>query len=81
MRARDLLNHLRRQPFVPIRLYISDGAFYDVRHPEMMLVSASTVYIAQPPEEDGVPAHTVLCDPLHITRVEPINGELPELGE
>jgi len=45
-----------------------------VLHPEMMLVTPCNIYIALPPLEDGVPVGgSVYCDPMHITRVEPIN--------
>ena len=74
MRPSEILNHLRRQPFAPIRIHVSDGASYDVTHPEMMAVTAAVVFIAQPPEKDGVPERSVYCDPVHITRIEPLDG-------
>jgi len=43
-------------------------------HPEMMAVTTTVVFIAQPPETDGVPQHSVRCDPVHITRIEPLEG-------
>ena len=42
---RELLAIQREQPFVPIRVHVSDGAAYEVRHPEMMLVTVSLVFI------------------------------------
>lgn len=78
MRAKEILSHLRKQPFQPIRIYISDGASYAVRHPEMMAVSNTAVFIALPPMRGGVPDNNVHCDPVHITRIEPLNGAKPK---
>ncbi len=78
MRPNVILAHVRKQPFVPFRVHISDGASYDVPHPEMILVTSNTVVIAQPPIAEGVPEHSVLCDPIHVTRIEPINGAKPK---
>ena len=74
VRPVEILSHVRRRPFQPIRVHVSDGASYDVRHPEMMMVTTRVVMIAQPPEVDGVPDRSVYCDPLHIARIELIDG-------
>ena len=73
-----ILSHVRKQPFVPFRIYISDGASYDVPHPEMIFVTATTIVIAVPPITEGVPERSVLCDPIHVTRIEPIDGAKPK---
>ena len=75
----ELINHLRNQPFQPLRLHLSDGSCYDVRHPELALVTLTQVAVAIPPPQGGVPERMVYCDPNHITRVEPIprNGAEP----
>ena len=80
MRAQQILAHLRKQPFVPIRIFVSDGATYDVRHPGMAAVSTVEVVIGLEPTsgpasfEDDVPQRFAYCDPVHITRIEPLNG-------
>ena len=73
MSAKELLAQQRRQPFTGMRLHISDRHAYEVLHPEMMMVTRTLVFIAQPPVKEGVPEQHVYCDPVHITRVEPIN--------
>ena len=78
MRASEILVHQRTRPFRAIRIHLSDGASYEVRHPEMMAVTTSVIFIAQPPEKDGVPERSVYCDPLHVTRIEPIDGQTPD---
>jgi hypothetical protein len=78
MRPDEIRTHLRRQPFRPIRVYLSDGSHYDVRHPELALVSRMDVVIAIDPGNDDVPERSVYCDPVHVTRIEPINGQDPK---
>lgn len=74
MRPDDIRTHLRRQPFQPLRIYISDGSKYEVRHPELMLVTRTEVVIALDPGSDKIPEHKIFCDPVHITQIEPVNG-------
>lgn len=74
MRPNDLIDHLRKQPFKPIRLFVSDGSAFDVRHPEMLMVGRTEVIVAIQ-QAIGMPAERfIYLDPVHITRVEPING-------
>lgn len=74
MTANELLDLQRARPFRPLHIFLSDGQGYEVRHPEMMLVTRTKVVIALP-NGGGVPEQTVFCDPVHITRVVPIEGE------
>jgi hypothetical protein len=72
MTPTDLITHLRRQPFRPFRLHLSDGSAYDVRHPELALVTLTEVAVAIPAVSGNVPERMIYCDPFHITRVEPL---------
>lgn len=74
MRPDEIRAHLRRQPFRPIRIYVSDGASYDVRHPELALVTRAEVVIALDSGNDDIPERSAYCDPIHITRIEPLDG-------
>ena len=74
MRPDEIRAHLRREPFRPIRIYISDGSSYDVRHPELMFVSRAEVVIGLDAGDDELPERSVYCDPLHITRIEPVDA-------
>ncbi len=75
MRPKQIYEHLRTRPFVPIRIHISDGSHYDVAHPELALVTQLQIAIAIEPMKDDVPLRFVFCDPLHVTRIEPFNGK------
>jgi hypothetical protein len=77
MRASEILSHLRRHPFVPIRIFVSDGASYDVCHPAMAAVSHLELVIGLPPFDEDVPDRFAYCDPIHVTRIEPLDGSKP----
>lgn len=74
MRPGEIRAHLRRRPFRPLRVYISDGSSYDVRHPELMLVTRREVVIALDPGDDEIPERSAYCDPVHIPSIEPIDA-------
>lgn len=74
MRAQEIRNHLRKQPFQPFRIYLSNGLSYDVRHPEFMLVGQRDVIIALDLGEDDIPGRFAYCDPVHVANIEPLDG-------
>jgi hypothetical protein len=74
MTPESLQEHRHRQPFVPFRPFLFDGSAHEVRHPEMMLVMRREVVIAIPKPGEEFARRAVYCDPMHITRLEPING-------
>ena len=77
MRPEDILELLRATSFEPFRVYLSDGAVYEVRHPDMAIAQRSKVTIAVPGPEgpDGPAERTVNCSLMHITRTELLNGQ------
>jgi hypothetical protein len=68
---------LARRPFKPFRLVMSSGQTYDVRHPEMALLTRSDLLVGIDETEDGVPAEFKICSLLHVSAIEPINTTLP----
>lgn len=48
MRPDDLAALLERRPFQPLRLHLTDGKQFEIRHPEMALVWRSVVRIFGP---------------------------------
>ena len=76
MRPEDILEMLRKHPFEPFRIHLSDGVAFDVRHPDMAIVQRSKVIVAVPGPEglDGPAERTVNCALIHITRTEVVNG-------
>lgn len=76
MRPDDLLELIRAQPFEPFRIHLSDGAAYDIRHPDQIITQRSKVIVGVPGRDapDGPAEHTVHCALMHITRTEQLNG-------
>lgn len=79
MRAEELRGLLDRRPFVPIRLYFSDGTAFDIRYPEMALLTRSTVEVGISEREgEKIADRAVSATLLHIVRVENLNGKLAD---
>jgi hypothetical protein len=70
----SIQKRLIQHPFQPFRVCISDGTTYEVRQPEMALVLEREVIIALPKPGQEIARHAISCDPLHITRIEPIEA-------
>jgi hypothetical protein len=61
---------LIRQPFEPMRVKMSSGEVFEIRHPEMAAVAKNCLVIVLP-EADGSPSDRVeYCSYLHISGVE-----------
>ena len=63
---------LGQQPFHPFRLVMSSGQNHDVRHPEMALLTRTSILVGVDITDDGVPAEFKNCSLLHVTAVEPL---------
>lgn len=75
MRLDELSTHLHKHPFIPIRVFVSDGSHYDVRDRDFMLLSRSEVVIGLDAGSDNFPERNAYIDPVHITWIEPISGK------
>lgn len=67
---RDLLT---QQPFRPFRLVMSSGQTYEVRHPEMAMLTRTDILVGVDETDEGVPANFKICSLLHVTAVEPLS--------
>ena len=45
MAPEDLERKLRSRPFTPFRMYLSDGATYEVNHPELVLLGRRSLVL------------------------------------
>jgi hypothetical protein len=72
MRPDDIRDMLRRQPFLPFRLHLSNGQTFDIRHPEVALVTRMGIVIAIPGSAatESVPDRFDIVSPLHINNIE-----------
>lgn len=76
MRPEELRALLRRQPFVPIRVHLSEGKTYDIKRPEMAFLTRSTVEIGlEKRPGSGVADQVMYCSLVHVVRVENLDGK------
>lgn len=75
---RDLL---KKQPFQPFRLVMSSGQSYDVRHPEMTMLTRTDILVGVGDTKEGVPASFKICSLLHVTAIEPLEPAASESGK
>lgn len=64
---------LQKRPFQPIRISSSSGESYEVRHPEMALLTRTELLIGIA-ERRGFPSRYRALSLLHITAVEPLDS-------
>ncbi len=69
-----MLNFLRKQPFQPFRMNLTDGRTYDISHPELAMVGRSSLAIGQmrPQEAEPIYDRMVTVSLLQIMQIEPI---------
>ncbi|MEI6239021.1 MAG: hypothetical protein WCR51_01395 [Planctomycetia bacterium] len=60
---------LRRQPFEPFAIRMSNGEVHEVRHPECAIVMKTKVILGYPEENRAV--HCVL---IHVNTIEPLQA-------
>jgi hypothetical protein len=78
MRPEELMLLLRRRPFIPLRLHMTDGQTYDIRHPDNVMVLRSRVDIGVVPDPAiGIVEHVDYCSLLPIVRVEELQTATP----
>ena len=69
----EIRTALRKQPFEPFRLVMTDGGSLDIRHPDLLWVGQESAHVGL----TGDPAQTlferfVFVDLAHIIRLEPL---------
>lgn len=78
MHAEVIRRHLDAQPFLPLRIHVSDGSTYEVHDRGHVFVWTRQLIIGTEIGRNELPLRSVYIDPVHVTRIEPIvNGEPP----
>lgn len=78
MRPEELMRLLRMRPFKPLRICTTDGAAFEVRHPDQVLVTISRIEIGlEPNPRTGVWRKSEHIAPLHVARVEELEPTAP----
>lgn len=76
MRPEDLLELVRAQPFVPLRIHTTTGQMYDIRHPDQILVLRSRIVLGAG-GQNGIPEHTEHVALVHVARIEELRSDSP----
>ena len=73
MSPEDNRGQLRQRPFRPFRITLTDGRSYEIRHPELVAVGRSTIFLGFPAPDDPEPVYDryAIISLLHIMQVEP----------
>ena len=74
MRAHEILDALRRHPFEPFLLQLTNGQSYMVPGRDFAWVTKSSVFIGVPSGSDEIPDRSIQCDLLHVVSIGPVNG-------
>jgi hypothetical protein len=64
---------LNRRPFEPMRVKLSSGEIFDIRHPEMAMLTKSALVISLPESDGGPSDRFEVCSYLHIASVETLS--------
>ncbi|MFO7902884.1 MAG: hypothetical protein ACQESR_22080 [Planctomycetota bacterium] len=72
MRADEVRDLLRKQPFQPFRVRLSTGQGYEIRHPEFAALTRASLFVGAPTEKGRLPDRMIQCDLLHVTALEPL---------
>ena len=71
MRPEELRAIRDAEPFVPFRIFLTDGKSYDVPHRDFLMIARNLVDIGVPGDPgSGVYDRIVHISPLHVVRVE-----------
>jgi hypothetical protein len=72
--AKEVLDRVKREPFIPFRIVMSSGEAYEIRHPELVMVGRREIIVGTPAQDDPrISDHHDYLSMLHVTVLE----ELP----
>ncbi len=74
MRQQEVRDSMRKAPFKPFRIHLSNGQSYDVRHPEFAALTRHSVIVVVPSSHDDDIDRVVQCDLVHVLAMEAIDG-------
>ncbi len=79
MRSTVVNRWLKRFPFVPFRIVMTDGLCIEIRHPDQAVAEYAEVSITtnNPDPQPTIGGYTISVSYLHIMRIEPILPTIP----
>ena len=74
MTVQTFRDMLAKRPFQPVKIVMSGGQSYEIRHPEVAFLSRTAIFVGVDVADDGVPAEFRICSLLHVTAIEPLTA-------
>jgi hypothetical protein len=72
----DVRERLQQKPFVPFRVVMSSGQFYDIYHPELVLVGKRHLFVGTASEDNPTEFdRSSLLSVLHMAAIENLPTE------
>jgi hypothetical protein len=72
----DIQAKLKERPFVPFRVIMSSGQFYDILHPDLVLVGRRHLFVGTASEENPTMFdRSSLLSILHVAALESLPTE------
>jgi hypothetical protein len=69
---------LDRRPYIPLRIHVTGGVYYDVFNPNFVMVGRTVIFIGLRRDVNSPLFDEPVMVPLiHVTRVEPIVAGIP----
>jgi hypothetical protein len=78
MKVSTILELIRKRPFEPLRVTMSSGEQYEIRHPEFVVPLASGLFVSFPSKSEGKVQPTddfAILSYLHITSFDTIKSK------
>jgi hypothetical protein len=63
------------RPFQPVKVTLSSGQSFEIRHPEMAFLTRASILIGIDLAEDGVPAEFKIISLSHVASMEPMPSQ------
>ena len=66
---------LSRRPFQPVKLTLSSGQSIEIRHPEMAMLTRTSILVGTDVADGGIPAEFKIISLLHVALIEPLTNQ------
>jgi hypothetical protein len=73
MNPEALATNLNREPFIPIRLFLSDGRKIDILNPGLCFIAHLAVYCFRAKPHDALAEDVQVISLRHIVSIEPLD--------
>ncbi len=82
MAPNDVLQALRKRPFEPFRIEVTDGTAYEVHYPELVMVGLASLSVGIPPTGQTQPVYERVetVSIRHVVKLVPLPSSAANSG-